>query len=311
MRNGTTPSALDATWQMFQWEGKVRYFAKSPEGVTGGLLASPARLAVAIANLDSLGYNTYLSLNPTKGGGIKAAVRHVTHWRAFPIDLDPVDPQVLPVEALDQALAVADKLVPGVSASAVRVFTGRGTQAWVFLNRPLAIEDGDHAEKIERTMGGFLHRLKREWAGYLGYEIDTSVSDLPRVVRCPGSLNVKTGLRAHILSRETAGLDPSLLAPFEYAAPPEPTVVALPKNLNLFALYPHLTGLAIEFLADGIDAGGRHKAAHATAKSLEEIGVDYARALSLVMRGALRCRPPLSRRDVERTVRDVYKGRKH
>jgi hypothetical protein len=304
------PDAIQRAWDLFQWNGEVRLFAKNEKTFPiGSRIRSANGLAAAVRNLGAKGLNVYLNINVPVGGGLKAARKHMKVWRAVPIDLDPdtdAHQDYTPGVALGNVLALAENLLPGIRAGATIAYTGRGMQAWLFLAEPVPIESLDHAKTIERKMSGFLHRLRSEWAGQFGYHVDTSVSDLPRVVRCPGSINMKTGQTCRIIAEPTANLCSSMFDGFEADAPKIEIVPVVDSGVTPYMARPFLTGAAYGFITQGEERGGRHKAAVAAVRSIREIGLPLDKAMRWVSKGANRCVPVLPQRDVQRIVSYEY-----
>ena len=274
-------------WDLLSCDG-VQWFAKQPNKVCGGRLRTLDQLIGTIRNAEVLKWDLYLNANPTRpGAGIKARREDVTAWRYLVVDLDPVDGS--------PAAPPSDYLLCGA-----RIFSGRGYQFWV------PVIDGhkfyiDH--KLERGMSGYLRTLPAP----PGYIVDTSCSDLARVVRCPGSINQRTGARAAVdrLPDSSKLYAETILACGQFV--PEPVVVKVNVDLtSLLDVLPHLTIAARRFLLDGSESPGRHTACFAACKSLQEVGVERDTALSWLDTGSGRCRPPLPYADVQRIVRQVY-----
>jgi hypothetical protein len=292
-------SSLADAWQLFQWQNQVRYFAKQDEPqrkVLGGWLPNLQALERAERNLTEKGFDLYLQANPSRGHFLKAATRDVTVWRRLIIDLDPFEPECSAVEALQSVLEVADQLIPQLAHSSSLIDSGRGAQAWVHL---VPCNVNDQAQLYERALGGFLHCLRAKWQDRLGYRVDTSCSDLARIVRCPGSVNWKTGNRAKMVSLSTSELSNALVLPFANFAPLH-ELTRPEKISNLVDVLPHLSGLARDFLTTGITWGERHKACYASACNLLDAGMNPDDVPYWLDRGGMRCVPPLDPIDIER-----------
>lgn len=287
---------LERAWGILSVNNEVRYFAKRADGAAlGGRLYSPGALVRAATNLESLGYDIYLHLNPSVGPGLKASSRQVTALRHILIDLDPTEPELDASTAIQSVLEVADGLHPGTQLAAHVLDTGRGAQAWVSIGP-------NHTElsltKLERATAQYLHLLRRAWDGRFGYRIDSVCYDLGRIARCPGTRNTKTGRMARII--RDAGPLALIAEPFFTKFYTEPAIQAnaKPENIsNLMALSPHLNGLAREFLHNGVEEGDRHHAANVAALELIRLGVPMDSVRYWVKRGAGRCRPRLSYSD--------------
>jgi hypothetical protein len=174
-------------------------------------------------------------------------------------------------------------------------------------------------------MSGYLRALKdcsEQWAP--GWIVDTTCSDLARVVRCPGSVNQKTGRRA-VVERVAngPGLDVSVLLRYNQA-PISQEIVKPFETANLLGILPHLNVRARTFILEGAASPGRHSACFATAKNLNELGVPRDRTFEWLLIGAGRCvdlwvswkylegvgpmgrLKPLPQSEVERIVKQVY-----
>lgn len=291
---GTQKKNLLHAWNVLS-ENEVRYFAKRSDGAAlGGRLYSPDALIRAATNLESIGYDVYLHLNPSVGPGLKATSQQVTALRRILIDLDPTEPELDATTAIQRVLEIADEIHPGTSLAAHILDTGRGAQAWV--------EVGPNYEdiplhRLERATARFLQLLRRAWDGRFGYRIDSVCYDLGRIARCPGTNNTKTGRMAHIISEPPARLRVSEFFTKFYIEPAKQANIK-PENVsNLMALSPHLNGLAREFLHNGVEEGDRHHAAYVSARSLFDLGVGMDSVRYWLLRGANRCRPRLSKGD--------------
>jgi hypothetical protein len=165
-------------------------------------------------------------------------------------------------------------------------------------------------------MQGYLRALKdcsESWAP--GWIVDTTCSDLARVVRCPGSVNQKTGRRA-VVEHVAAGpgIDVSVLMRYNTTAV-EYTPQAPAETSNLLSILPHLNVRARTFILEGAASPGRHSACYATCKNLQELGVPRERAFEWLIMGARRCWEAvkiewegrsLPQSEVERIVKQVY-----
>lgn len=296
-------------WDLLSEGREVRYFAKRSDGsALGGRLYSPEALVRGARNLDELGYDVYLHLNPSTGRGLKATSRQVTALRHILIDLDPVSPELAATTAMNAVLDVADNIHSGTLFAANVLDTGRGAQAWVDMGnfRPI-----DSVGRIERATSRFLQALRREWDGRYGYRIDAVCYDLGRIARCPGTRNTKTGTMAKLISRAHHPLEPGTFLHAFYTEPPR-VAVERPKNIsNLMATAPHLNWLSREFLHNGVEEGDRHHAAYAAARSLIELGMDGGSVRYWVLRGASRCRPRLYESEALHCIRMAAKREEH
>lgn len=302
---------VDDIWRLFEWDGTVRLTAKHAAlGVTGGVIKSRAALSRALHNFEVGGWDIYVGANPARGTRIKAATREVEVWRYLIIDLDPVAPECAPELAIEQVLAAAESsLLDGCVQSAAVAFTGRGAQAWVALT-PRDLRTQDDRNEAERGMGAVLHRLKLLWGDKLGYRIDTSTSDLARIVRCPGTINTKTGKRARLVRLQgDRAIEAERILSLAGPAPPEPEPIIGEKCSNLNHVAPHLNERARQFLRMGVTEGERHKSAYAAAANLRELGIPFDVAIHWIRRGGRKCYPKLYSMECDHAAREAWKGR--
>lgn len=325
-----TTADLTSLWPeiapgMWMSRGVVYRYADGTEGrsISGGPLRSPDETARAVQWANQQNASFYVSVNPCRPNGVKARRQDVTRWSHILIDLDPQNldfgPPLDPAPPLVDGPLVAytpDRIDHWIQylfrvPDACHVLdSGRGLQFW------LRIEDGEVAPKksltdlehvvlIERATNHFLHHTKRELALHtIGYDLDTSTSDLPRVGRCPGNVNPKTGRRA-TLKRLATGAVPAQKILEWYLRDNTPRVdhgnrPPLPSNLS--SVLPHLTPTARDFLTLGAESPGRHRTAFHTAKSLLEAGLEKGVVAEWMTAAATRCRPPLPSSDALHAV---------
>lgn len=314
-------------WQLLSWQGEAHWFATKLEGsrkrVMGGGLMSLDQLLGTIRNAEHLHWDLYLNANPGKPeqrNKRKLAREDITHWRHVVVDLDPTPDAV-------GAPYIGEPDSDGGWWDHARIFSGRGYQLWL----PL---EGWEASRIppnaERLMQGYLRYIGsncEKWAP--GWKVDTACSDLARVVRCPGSVNQKTGNRAFVEKVLQAGrlLPVSWLRRHEQMAP-EPVQIAVGETASFLDILPHLNGKTKQFIMYGVEVGERHNACYAACRNLHELGVEAERAADWLYIGAQRCWEPcgfmgqgkiqgqtfdvvkaLEPAEVRRIVQRVYGGR--
>ena len=305
-------------YELLNWDG-VQWFAtrekNSRKHVMGGRIRSVDALIGTVRNAQELGWNLYLGLNPSKPrpGTIKLNREDITHWRFVVVDLDPVGTPLAPPSGYKEAHH--------------HIFSGRGHQLWVPLAEtvPLSEKVVDLELSIERAMGAYLRRLQDEdW--HAGWAVDTTCSDLARVVRCPGSVNQKTGKRSEIIStirerehfysegsRIWRELTLTAKRVLDFTPPAPESAVRAKNPSNLLAVLPHLTIRARAFILRGAESPGRHTACYAACLSLKEAGVPEPNALEWLCWGADRCwdeagmTRPLEHSFVRRVVREAYR----
>ncbi len=284
----------------------VRLFARGPDGEKFGDFARSPEDILRFIDA-SPGKNIYVGPNPTTcTTGLRITAAEVTHWSWVLLDIDPVDPDPLPDEALDEALLWLGEWMGRdfnpVNGGALVLDSGRGHQAWLRLNDTL-LDDGvddivrvgdfhDEDYKVSRktarkSMGFWLKRLATKLGTYQGCRLDSCTSDLPRVMRCPGTYNVKTGRMAKLLVipgldgekwARHPGLDYLLVAGTPRAVFNEPEPGQVAPGTPWQAVYTKLTLKAQQYLMRGKEDPGRHETMWHTAKKLQETGIDRVEA---------------------------------
>lgn len=290
----------DDAVQAWDWladtDNELQWFAKRKDGrTTGGRLRSVEALFGTIRNAEALSWNLYLQANQgRRTGKIKLSWEDITRWRFVIVDLDPDADTIAPPESLLW------------SAQSMRLFSGRGYQFWIPVEGEPALGADLPPERAERLMRGWLnhlHKHEQQWCP--GWTVDTTCSDLARVVRCPGSVNQRTGQRACF----EAMLGGKLIAPTDleqFIAPPPPPLAEPIESANLLEVIPHLNGVSRMFLLIGVESPGRHRACYSTCMNLHELGVPRERTRNWLSYGASICSEPLTEREVFRIVDQVY-----
>jgi hypothetical protein len=170
--------------------------------------------------------------------------------------------------------------------------SGRGMQAWIRLEDiPMRDSPARSADDLRlgldrstarRVNGYWLKRLDEKLGVAYGCRIDTSVSDLPRVMRCPGTINQKTKRMARFVNATDqvfVGLATLLLVgvPKNKLTDPEPSE-GISAGQPWQMVFAHMTLMAQTYLIQGQAEPGRHKVMWHTAKKLRELGVTRAEA---------------------------------
>ncbi len=313
-RRPTPANEIKTLWRVLPHPpgSVVRVFARGGDERDGDF-AQSAREVRQFAKTYST-HNIYVAPNPTNStAGSRHSASEVTHWSYFLIDMDPVKKMNNPGSALEEALKYLGEWT-GRDFHSMRPIildSGRGVQAWIRLGdvvlddscRPGKIispdlarngriirgeEEGPvvpariHRATARRVNGYWLQRLDKQLGLIHGCRIDTSVSDLPRVMRCPGTFNKKTGRMARFLyatDEVFVGLACRLTAdtPKMALSDPEPAEgVAHGQPWQM--VYAHLTRMAQDYLTKGQEEPGRHKVMWHTAKKLQELGVSRTEA---------------------------------
>jgi hypothetical protein len=280
------------------WPPRSRFklFAvRGPKEHFGFTLTKPRDLEVMTEWTDNHGYNAYWQINPTaRFGGTRCSTRDITHWCFLPLDIDPVSDPAIPIFAF---WAFEDRLstvLPELDVSARTIIdSGRGIQG-LYAVRAHALSPSERVS-IPRWMS----RLFNNFVGATrnGCVLDTSCSDLPRVMRLPYTINTKSGFVAKSLGY-------ALEAPPDVALIQTKTPDPIPLGLAHWVEYlSEITVTARRFIEQGTGRGGRHKAATAAMLSLEEHGASYETIASALRRGAAMSEPPLPISEVENMVR--------
>jgi hypothetical protein len=142
-----------------------------------------------------------------------------------------------------------------------------------------------------------------------GCKIDMSVSDLPRVMRMPGTINQATGRRAAIIR---AGHPSKYLAkilvnhvPLDHMSLPSP--VERTGSIIWQAAMPYLSQTARDFINSGASEPGRHKLMWHTARTLKEAGCDRDETKKALTWGNMMCRPkPLDEAEIDKILAQEY-----
>jgi hypothetical protein len=277
----------------------------------GDFARSPAEMERFIRSAEAKSMNVYVAPNPTKSTvGPRHAAADVTHWSYVLLDMDPIEEEYQPLEALEEALLWLGEWC-GRDFSKRRpiiIDSGRGAQAWIRLSDHVltsvdtpAMLKAEHIDAYyDKTMGGptpFDRRTARKTMGYwlkrvadkigtrYGCRLDSCTSDLPRVMRMPGTVNIKTGRTAEVLvpSREVFGGFADIMVtgtPDTVFKEPEPG--EMPPGTPWQKVYSKLTRKAQEYLTQGREAPGRHETAWHTATKLKECGIERAQARAAI-----------------------------
>lgn len=297
----------------------VRWFARSGNMKVGDYAADVSELAMAVVAYPDLQF--YVQPNPTTvRTGVKCSAKDISHWSWFLVDVDPIGPGPhAPRAAAEEVLASAQEWF-GKDFSRRRplmIDSGRGVQIWIRLDDRLLIDAGDAPRGAyerpipRRAQAYWLERLNTIIKPEHGCHVDTSCSDLPRVMRCPGTVNQKTGRMAEFIEPSAhvfAGLADILVN----GTPPErltqPEVVALPEGMPWQVVYPVLTFTARKFIDHGAEEPGRHKTVFATARALFDRGLTMTAVLEACRLGNGRSSDPLPDSEIQRTVGSAARG---
>lgn len=297
MPSQTTPASTSVEQLKLLWsllphpspEHVVRLYSRTKDGQ--GRVGDYARTLTELKRfVKSAGTkNVYVAPNPTQ---TKTGQRHstadVTHWSYFLLDIDPVKDAIEPnpENALEIALIWLGTWW-GYDFSVERptiIDSGRGRQAWFRLGDH-ELDDNLTIETLSRkaarkAMGYWLNRVNTSLATNSECQVDTSTSDLPRLMRCPGTLNQKTGRMARIVEpgQQFPGLAQKLIELTPATVFAEPDVSEVIPGRTWQMAFQDLTKTAQQYLLHGMEEGGRHKAVFSTARKLCEVGVSIDEA---------------------------------
>jgi hypothetical protein len=279
-------------------------FARGPDKRMGDFARSPAEMERFVSSAEAKGLNVYVAPNPTTSTvGARHAAADVTHWSYVLLDMDPIEEDCQPLKALEEALLWLGEW-NGRDFSKRRpliIHSGRGAQAWIRLeDLPMSdvglIKDvpGMDRKTARKAMGYWLKRVADKIGTVHGCRLDSCTSDLPRVMRMPGTRNMKTGIEARILepSQEMfSGLASVMVTgtPDSVYAEPEPG--EMPPGTPWQKVFSKLTRKAQEYLTQGREAPGRHETAWHTATKLKECGIERAQARAAVAYANTICGP--------------------
>lgn len=303
-------------------ESVVRLMSRDGGKIAGDYARTFRELALFASA--SEGCNVYVAPNPTEATtGVRHSAADVTHWSWLLLDFDPVcgcpksdDPldedekcvtclgQAAPLQALDVGLRLLEQWLwfDFHGQPPIIIDSGRGAQAWIRLDDWTLNDSGDSLgldesidRKVARKVTGYWLKRLAEFVGYShGCRVDTSTSDLPRVMRCPGTVNQKTGRLALFEIASTCrydGITQRLVDGVPPAAMVDPVVEGVVPGQKWTKVFPHLTKTAQDYLKFGQVEPGRHKVMWHTAKKLQELGVTREEAYRALARAnALRGR---------------------
>ena len=298
------PQQIERAWAMLQRDRAsivptplLHWFAVGGGNRAGDFARTPGELVASARTCQAMGMNFYLQLNPSSNRvRMRARTEDVTHWMYLLMDVDTVD------EGADPYMALLSYMLGRVGGDPHIVFSGRGYQAWFPFN-PMPV-----ANRIEGSIPAAHAWWIRQfnWKSH-GCLLDPSVSDLPRVMRCPGTTNIRTGKMARIVKegRSTPNLGIRVLGMAPFFCPPSPTSCIPGRPWATYI--PHLTASAASFLTRGAERGDRHNAAVRTAKSLFEKGCEEEQARAALAWGSGLSEEHMDVDELEQVLRSVYR----
>jgi hypothetical protein len=270
------------------------WLSASRERIISAWCASPTEIAARIETVPR-GFDMYIQLNASRlGWRFRPSAQYVPAIQGVLVDLDPnKDVDHTSMDDLDTAYG--HLLKSSVNRGQVTVVdSGRGYQLWV-LTQNLPPEQ---APRIATFL--------RSFPKMSSCKVDTACSDLPRLARCPGTLNTRVGERAQFLTigaRPKSGDWLRAFPPMAVLPPPEPAPIEGGQNWQVY--FSRLTTAAQRFILSGAMRGGRHRGAFAAAASMRDAGAPADVALEAVREGASMC--GLDEGSVVSAVRSAYK----
>jgi hypothetical protein len=305
----------------------LHYFGSRPDQTArmGDFALGPDELVKAAAAAEAQGMNFYVQLNPSlRRDSVRSRAEDITHWSYHLLDIDP-GPKGEPFMALEEFLRFYHhrwglKLTPHV------IFSGRGVQAWIPFKVPVPTSmEVTLVKTVDREkvpvvvkIGAIANRVQSYWlrlaADRVGNTfdcvLDPAVADLPRVMRCPGTVNVKSGKVAEWVREGSpmGWLAEKLVnyAPAEQVIPPPPPEVMAGRHWQFYV--PRVNWAGHRYLTYGGEMGQRHDMAVKAAKSLYEVGCEEEQARAALAWGNKLSSPePLGQEEMDQILRSVYK----
>jgi hypothetical protein len=210
------------------------------------------------------------------------------------------------------AIDLQDTFVPHI------IDSGRGYQVWC-QHHAIMLRDTDKPQddlpSIHRMVAsGMLKAVANDRRLHrgptLGTTIDTSVAELSRVARLPGTINQKTKRMAEYTRVGDVGPSP-LQFLFEGEIPKyEQTLIRAGREERISDwrdIFSFLSEDAQRFITKGWTYPGRHEKCWHTAKSLAEQGASVEAVSEAIEIGAGLSNPPLHDYDWKRIVHQVAK----
>lgn len=319
------------------FNGIVRWGARNKDTIEGAWAGSAAELvqfAEAYAEWDF-----YVQLNPSeRRHGKRCRTEDIAAWEWFVVDLDPEGDYVPDEDVVFRAALNVEKAMHnylGHTFTPLRVYSGRGMQLWFRVGKhevtagagrdfngmvhefyadadfpvtavDLWQEPPISVRKVLKVRDA-VTCAQRYWLGQLGTRVgveriivDPSVSDMPRLMRCPGTYNRKTGRMAGIHSG-TMDVQKNLGRLLLKYTPtdrlwPAPTVGqdgVLPEGAPWQAAGARINMTAANTITFGATEPGRHRAMCAAARALAEVGISEVEIVKALTLAGSRSRPEL------------------
>ena len=293
----------------------VRLFAKDSKGrLYGDFARGPWELERFVKEHD--GHDVYVAPNPTMHcAGTRHTAADVTHWSFLFLDVDPVEEENYPHLFLSRTLNLLEDKVCKNLKQCITLDSGRGVQAWIRLEDwPITDNTamiGISRKNARKVMGWWLNALAATMGTQCGCRLDTTVSDLPRVMRMPGTINTKTGRIASFIRTtqyQHEGLAQLLVVGTPDSVFNEPEIGPLPPGTPWQMVFTKLTLQAQNYLTKGKEDPGRHTTCWHTARKLQELGIDISQARLALQyaNNILGEEMALSPADIEHALKTAY-----
>jgi hypothetical protein len=232
------------------------------------------------------GCDMYVAPNPTLCcTGVRHSSSDVTHWSYLFLDVDPIGEPSSPLQFLRETLLLLEDWTGKSITSPIIIDSGRGYQSWIRLpDWPITdnkCEIGISAKNARKVMGWWLTKLAARMGTRYNCRLDTSVSDLSRLMRLPGTTNTKTGFPArfiHSTQHVYDGLEYLLAAGVPKTLYDEPEVAPLAAGTPWQMVFTKLTLKAQNYLTKGQEDPGRHAVMWHAARKLQELGIDITQS---------------------------------
>ena len=137
------------------------------------------------------------------------------------------------------------------------------------------------------------------WVDALGLPVDPTLYQHSRILRLPGTINVKTGRRKQLIER-VSGMKPTI----EIRTPP--TFNLKPETFGLKTIEVVLNQFQRLAASEPVQ-GNRHTRIWSAAHSAAEAGLSYSTALELLTEINLAWKNPKTTSEVEAAVQQAYK----
>ncbi|MBI3722713.1 DUF3631 domain-containing protein [bacterium] len=243
------------------------------------------------------GWGRYFCGNPVEPGAVgKVKAKQILAGRVVLFDPDPdagTSMEDSPASR-EVALASADYLDSTVGSRPTVIDSGRGAQGWISTDPALP------GEEREWLVDHLAAKFRRE-----GIKFDR-LTNLDRLMRCPGTINQKTGRTATILKVGSGvPVTSEMLRRLGYApSQPKAPTVSPPGSTP----YSQIRGPSpAPAVATGVPQGHKHLTIFREASRLRGLGTTIEEARPVILELAKNCRPPAPEADALAILDDVWK----